>query len=142
MNNYFTFLLRLALGVAFLSAVADRFGIWGAPGDALVTWGNWDNFVQYTSELNFNASHTIANILGIIATVAEIVLGVFLVVGYKIRTSAFLSGLLILAFGIGMSLNAHIKYAFDYSVFSASFGAFLLSTIPTSKWSLDNVLRR
>ena len=31
--------LRQALGTAFLSAVADRFGLWGADGQPNVSWG-------------------------------------------------------------------------------------------------------
>lgn len=137
---FFSFLLRNALGITFLSAVADRFGMWGEPGNALVTWGNWNNFVQYTSELSFNASYSIATVLGGVATGMEIILGVLLIIGYKVRESAFFSGILLLIFALGMAINAHVKYAFDYSVFTASFGAFLLATTPHSKWSLDNVV--
>ena len=39
---------RIALGVAFLSAVADRFGLWGKYGG----WGNFANFTKYTAEVN------------------------------------------------------------------------------------------
>jgi len=34
-------ILRIVLGITMLSAVADRFGLWGAPGDPGVAWGNW-----------------------------------------------------------------------------------------------------
>ncbi len=33
-------LLRLALGISFVSAVADRFGLWGVYGQPNVSWGN------------------------------------------------------------------------------------------------------
>ena len=33
--------LRCALGLGFLSAVADRFGLWGAFGQPNVEWGNF-----------------------------------------------------------------------------------------------------
>ena len=33
--------VRLALGLSFLSAVADRFGWWGAFGQLNVAWGNF-----------------------------------------------------------------------------------------------------
>lgn len=39
---------RIALGAAFLSAVADRFGLWGKYGG----WGNFANFTKYTGEVN------------------------------------------------------------------------------------------
>ena len=45
--------LRLALGMSFLSAVADRFGLWGAYGQPNVSWGNYARFVDYTAQLNW-----------------------------------------------------------------------------------------
>ena len=36
--------VRIALAVAFLSAVADRFGMWGPPGSKGVAWGNIENY--------------------------------------------------------------------------------------------------
>src|ERR1700756_2876131 len=45
--------LRLALGISLLSAVADRFGLWGVYGQPNVSWGNYARFVDYTAELNW-----------------------------------------------------------------------------------------
>src|SRR5215813_8122156 len=39
---------RIALGASFLSAVADRFGLWGPYGAKNVSWGNFAHFVEYT----------------------------------------------------------------------------------------------
>jgi len=36
---------RLALGFSFLSAVADRFGLWGAYGAPHVAWGDFGRFI-------------------------------------------------------------------------------------------------
>src|SRR5215217_4345449 len=47
-----TVFLRLALGLAFLSAVADRFGLWGSAGTRNVAWGDFAHFTQYTGQLN------------------------------------------------------------------------------------------
>ena len=41
-------LARFALGASFLSAVADRFGLWGPYGAKNVSWGNFAHFVEYT----------------------------------------------------------------------------------------------
>jgi hypothetical protein len=46
--RYVTLYLRLALAAAYLSSVADRFGLWGAG----VGWGNFANFLDYTAKLN------------------------------------------------------------------------------------------
>ena len=43
--------LRLALAAGFLSAVADRFGLWGPPGTPGVAWGGFDRFLAYTGKL-------------------------------------------------------------------------------------------
>ena len=45
--------LRLGLGLGFLSAVADRFGLWGAFGRPNVEWGNYSRFLEYTHSLNW-----------------------------------------------------------------------------------------
>jgi Ion channel len=45
-------ILRWALALTILSAVADRFGIWGPPGAANITWGDWPHFVAYTAKVN------------------------------------------------------------------------------------------
>jgi hypothetical protein len=48
---------RIALGCAFISAVADRFGLWGKYGG----WGNFANFVRYTAQVNsFMPAYTIS----------------------------------------------------------------------------------
>lgn len=141
MKNIIILLLRFALGIGFLSAVADRFGFWGNPGEPAVAWGDWENFIAYTGTLNFNASHKVANLLGIIATVLEITFGLLLIAGYKIKLVSILAGILLLIFALEMSVNAHIKSAFDASVFTASFGAFLLSVQSQFKWSIDDLLR-
>jgi thiosulfate dehydrogenase [quinone] large subunit len=44
--------LRLALGISFLSAVTDRFGLWGVYGQPNVSWGNYARF-DYTAKLNW-----------------------------------------------------------------------------------------
>jgi hypothetical protein len=43
------FYAPVALGCAFFSAVADRFGLWGKYGG----WGNFANFTRYTAQVNF-----------------------------------------------------------------------------------------
>ena len=142
MKNIIILLLRVALGVGFLSAVADRLGFWGSPGDAEVAWGNWGNFIHYTSVLNFGAPETVANILGIIATLSEAAFGILLIIGFKVKYIAFFSGIMLLVFALEMSINTHLKSALDASVFAASFGAFLLAVQPMGKWSVDNLLKK
>jgi len=48
-----TLLLRIAIALAFLSAVADRFGLWGRPGKQGVSWGDLAHFNAYVTKLNW-----------------------------------------------------------------------------------------
>jgi hypothetical protein len=53
-----------------------------------------------------------------------------------------LSGLLLLAFAIGMVTGLGIKTPFDYSVFSAAAAAFLLACWEPDRFTLDKLLNR
>ncbi|MDE3180287.1 MAG: DoxX protein [Acidobacteriota bacterium] len=129
--------LRLGLGSAFLSAVADRFGLWGPRGAPLVAWGNFHRFLLYVAKINPWFPHRWIPGVGWIATVCEIVFGIALILGIRTRVAAFLSGLLLLAFAGGMTAGLGIKSPLDYSVFTASAAAFLLATIRYFPLSLD-----
>ena len=87
-----TVLLRLALGISFLSAVADRFGFWGVYGQPNVSWGNYARFVDYTAKLNWFLPAAMIPALAMIATVGETVLGLLLVLGWNTGIVALLSG--------------------------------------------------
>ena len=135
--EYSTVYLRLALGIAFLSSVADRFGLWGAAGAKNVAWGNFKNFLAFTAMLNPYTPSSLIPALGWIVTFAEATLGLFLIVGFRIRETAALSAALLLVFAIGMTIGLGIKAPLDYSVFAASAGAFLLTAHGKSPLSID-----
>jgi len=130
--------LRLALSVGFLSAVADRFGFWSKEVSA---WGNWDNFVAYTKLLNPLVPESLVNPVAIIATAAEIVFAVFLLLGFKTELFARLSGYLLLLFALSMTFFTNIKGAFDYSVFTAYGAAFALSLMKEKYLEIDVYLQ-
>jgi len=133
---------RFALGASFLSAVADRFGLWGPYGAKNVSWGNFARFVEYTGAVTslFPSSLTVS--LAWAATVAETLFGVLLIAGFKIRITSVLCGLLLLSFAIGMATGLGIKTPFDYSVFSAAGAAFLLAFWEPDRFTLDKLLNR
>ena len=124
-------LARVALGTAFLSAVADRFGVWGPTGAPGVAWGEWTRFVAYTADVNaflpWGLAATLAPALAVLVTAAELVLSAGLLAGIRVREVSVASGALLLAFGGAMALSLGIKKPLDYSVFSAAAGAFLLA---------------
>lgn len=122
--------LRIAVAASFLSAVADRFGLWGSPGSAGVAWGAWAPFEQYVAKLNWFAPGEIIPILAWSATIAEIILALLLLVGWQLRKVALASGLLLLSFAVTMTFAGSIKAPLDYSVFTAS-AAMLFLASPT-----------
>jgi uncharacterized membrane protein YphA (DoxX/SURF4 family) len=114
---------RLALGAAFLSAVAGRFGIW----DRSVDWAHFEQFISRTAEVNaFMPAFTIP-FLAWTATAGEISCGVLLIVGIQLRWVALASAVLLTLFAMAMAISTGIKPPLDYSVFSASAGALLLA---------------
>ena len=133
---------RFALGASFLSAVADRFGLWGPYGAKNVSWGDFAHFVQYTGAVTsvFPSSWTVS--FAWAATVAETLFGILLIAGFKIRLASVLSGLLLVSFAIAMSTSLGIKAPFDYSVFSAAAAAFLLAFWEPDRFTLDKFLNR
>ena len=131
---------RVALGAAFLSAVASRFGIWqGTPG-----MSKFGGFLEYTAEVNsFMPTWTIPY-LAWAATASETGLGVALIVGGVTgmvsdrsaefsRWVAWGSAALLALFGTAMAISGGIKSPLDYSVFSASACALLLAVHPGTR---------
>ena len=116
---------RIALGAAFLSAVAARFGLWRDRGpDAFA------QFVRYTAQVNsFMPAFTIP-FLAIAATIAETSLGIALIVGLRTKWAAFGAAILLAMFGTAMAISFGPKEPLDYSVFSASAAALMLATAP------------
>jgi len=134
--------LRLALGLSFLSAVADRFCWWGPFGQPNVSWGDFASFVQYTGKLNWFLPHAVIPGLAVIATVAEIVLGLLLLAGWRTRIAALCAGALLMMFGITMTLALGIKAPLNYSVFSAAGGSLLLAACARFPFSVDELTQR
>ncbi len=111
---------RFALGAAFLSGVASRFGLYKDG------YGNFANFMKYTAEVNsFMPAYTIP-FLAWAATAGEFLFGIALILGIWPKWTAIGSALLLALFGIAMAISFGIKSPLDYSVFSASSAALLL----------------
>jgi uncharacterized membrane protein YphA (DoxX/SURF4 family) len=114
---------RLALGAAFLSAVASRFGLW----DKTLDLKHFANFIQYAGQvLSFVPSGFIP-LLAVAATAAETTLGILLILGLWPRWVSLASAILLAMFGTAMAISLGLESPMDYSVFSASAAAALLS---------------
>jgi len=115
---------RLALGAAFLSGIASRFGLWGEG----VGYGNYANFVKATAEVNSFMPAATIPFLAAAATAGELGFGLALVLGLWPRSVAWGSAILLALFGTAMAISGGIKSPLDYSVFSASAAAVFLAT--------------
>jgi uncharacterized membrane protein YphA (DoxX/SURF4 family) len=98
--------------------------------------------VEYTGAVTslFPSSLTVS--FAWAATVAETLFGILLIVGFKVRMVAVLSGLLLVIFAMGMATGLGIKSPLDYSVFSAAAAAFLLALWEPDRFTLDKLLSR
>jgi putative oxidoreductase len=130
-------LLRIALGIGFLTTVSDRLGLLPS-GTRNVEWGNWHSFIDYTGTLMPFLSRPAVNIMGSIATLSEATLGILLIIGFKTRQAAIGSCGLTFIFALAMTVFLGIKAPINFAVFSTCTGSLLLATIPVYNWSIDN----
>src|SRR6202043_2668110 len=92
---------RFALGAAFLSAVAGRFGLW----DRTLDTKHFANFLEYAGEvLSFMPKATIPS-LACVATLCETSLGILLILGLWPRWVALASAVLLVMFGTAMAIS-------------------------------------
>jgi putative oxidoreductase len=126
-------LLRLALSIDFLSAIASRLGFWGSHSSG------WKNFIAYTGQVNSFVPKTFVPILAFTSTILESALALMLLIGYMTRRAALGTAILTLIFALAMTYSFGIKEPLDYSVFADCTAAFLLATMPQYRWSLDQI---
>ncbi|WP_018345099.1 DoxX family membrane protein [Cytophaga aurantiaca] len=137
-QSYISLFFRAALSLTLLSAVADRFGYWGTQS----VWGNWQNFVQYTGTLTFYLPASLTEAAAIAATAAEGIFGILLLIGYKTKITAYLTGTLLLVFALSMVGSIGIKATLDYSVWVGSAASFLLAVQNAYPFSIDAFLKK
>lgn len=120
---------RLAMGVTFLSAVADRFGLWGPPGSPNAGWGSWDRFVAYSTTLNWYLPGALQEPVAALATAGELLFGVALIAGIRTRLAAYGAAVLLTCFALTMTIAEGIKSPLAYSVFVDAAGSWLLAAV-------------
>jgi len=135
--KFSTVFLRLALASTFLSAVASRLNIWGKRASLSQAWSR---FIDYTAEVNSFLPKNIIPPIALAATVLETGFALLLLFGYKTYYAALGAGVLLLLFGLAMTYSFGIKEPLDYSVFTASAGAFILASASPYKYSSDQLL--
>ena len=123
---------RCALGAAFLSAVASRFGLWaGEPG--LAAFARFQN--GYGAQVLSFMPAALLPFLIWSATIAETTLGILLILGIQIRWIALASAVLLAMFGTAMAISFGPKSPLEYSVYSASAAALLLAAYHWNRMS-------
>ncbi len=124
--------LRITIAAAFLSAVADRFGLWGAAGDAGVVWGNFASFLEYTAVLNPYLPSVLLYPLGVFVTILEVALAALLLANVRTREVAFGSAALLMLFAVSMAFTVGLKAPLDYSVFTAAAASLALGVFASA----------
>lgn len=135
-------LLRYALGITFLTPVSDRLGLLGKAGTGNIEWGNWENFINYTTTLMPFWDRPTVNVMGGIATASELVIGILLIIGFKTKYAALSASLLTLTFILFMIFSVGIQKPINFGVFTAATASLLLSYIPNYHWSLDSFFKK
>ncbi len=138
-TKFIKIFLRVSIAIGFLSAVADRFGLYAKE---ISAWGNWQAFVNYTQQMNPWFPEIMIPVLAILATALEIVFAINLLIGFKTEFTAKLSGFLLLIFGISMTAAFGIKPALDYAVFGVAAAAFALSTMQNKHLEIDSLFHK
>ena len=123
-------LTRFGLAAAYLSAVADRFGVWGRHGMPSVTWGDFQHFASEVATLLPWVPKSIVPILAWLVTALESSIGLGLLIGVRTKMMALGSAILLIAFGLAMTFSTvGIHAALASSFFSAAGASLLLAYI-------------
>jgi hypothetical protein len=86
-------------------------------------------FNAYVAKLNWFLPAAVIPLTGWAATAAEFLLGLGLLIGWRLRWVSLASALLLLCFGLTMLFALGPKAPIDYSVFTAACAAFLLFVV-------------
>lgn len=127
-------LVRWLMAAEFLLAVADRFGWLGGPGSPGVSWGDWSRFVDYTARLTATGSlpHAVPTSLAVAATIAELGIGLGLIVARRPRQFAALAALLTGTYTLCMlaTLPVHEVVHWQVYLWCAALGVVALARQP------------
>src|SRR5690349_10144914 len=122
--------LRVSLAAGFLSAVADRFGLWEPFGQG--NWGGMGPFADYTHQLVPFASGLLLTVVVWAATATEATLGVLLLTGWRPKLVGAATCLVLIVFGTAMAVSLGLESTLSYSVFSAASAAAAYAILGTT----------
>ena len=113
---------------AFLSAIADRFGLYGKYGALGVSW-DWTHSLQFVAYLNWFIPKALIPTLGAVETIIEFGLAVALLVGVCQRIVAWSSAVLLMSFAVTRTIALGVKVPLGIQHGSAACCAFILSPV-------------
>ena len=130
-------LLRFAVASSLLSAVADRLGLYPR---AMSVWGDMQTVSDYTHSLMswLPKPGLLLPVAVWGSTVCELLFGLALLLGLRLRLFALLTGALILIFALAMATSVGPKVVFDYSVLNAAGAAFAIAYMGKGWLELDS----
>ncbi|KAA2256141.1 DoxX family membrane protein [Solihabitans fulvus] len=140
--SWLSVLVRLLMAAEFLLAVCDRFGVFGAPGAAGVSWGDFAHFVDYTRSMTTFLPGGLAWPLAVAATVAELGLGLALLLGLRTRLAAQAAAGLLAVYGVSMTISLPAAEQFHYVVFVLCGGMLVLATLDRVPFGVDALAAR
>jgi hypothetical protein len=135
-------LLRIFIGIAFVSAIGDRLGLFGGPGTPAVSWGNFQNFVSYTAQVNSFLSGRIIPALAVVESFIEGGLGIAMLLGLEVPSVSIASAALLSMFGVAMTVSLGVSSQFRFAVFVLAAGAFEIANVDSTLLSLDALRER
>ena len=139
--RWLTVVVRVVMATEFLLAVADRFGIFGPAGSPGTSWGDFTHFVAYTRTMTTFLPAGLASPLAVLATVAEIALGVALLLGVRLRLAALGSAILLAVYAVCMIITLPVAEQFHYTVFVLAACMLTLATLDRTPLTLDAPIR-
>lgn len=122
--------LRLSLAAAFLSAVADRFGLWKPFGQG--AWGSMSAFADYTHQLVPFATGWLLTVIVWAATATESTLSVLLLTGWWPKVVGAAACFVLIVFGTAMAISLGLEAPLSYSVYSAASAAAAYAILGTT----------
>lgn len=120
----------ILLSLDLIGAVADRFGAFGAPGGAGVSWGSWEAFADYTATLLHLSNGPVVTLAAIGATVLEVALAGLLLSGWQRRWVGKATAGLFTLYLVTMALSAEREGVVSFAMPVLIGGALLLSATP------------
>ncbi|WP_157555075.1 DoxX family membrane protein [Nocardia crassostreae] len=118
---------RVLIALLLLGSVADRFGAFGGPGAAGVSWGDYSAFVDYTRTLLPHFATPLAAVTATTATTLELGLGIALALGIRTRYTATATAILLAASTIAMLTSVGVDDMLTYAVPVIAAGAALIA---------------